>query len=141
MKYALDSCVAVKWLLPEIDSDKAISLRDSYRARTCELISPDILPVEASHALTRAERQGRITPFQGFGLLRDLFGSLPRLHAYLLLLPRAYDLSSSTRQGVYDCIYVALAEQENCELVTSDDKLIKNLGPSFPFIVPLASFP
>jgi hypothetical protein len=34
---------------------------------------------------------------------------------------------------------VALAEREGCELVTADQKSIKNLAPYFPFIVPLAS--
>ena len=35
----------------------------------------------------------------------------------------------------------ALAEQEACELITADDKLVKNLQPHFPFIQPLASLP
>jgi predicted nucleic acid-binding protein len=51
------------------------------------------------------------------------------------------DISSQTRSGLYDCLYVALAEREGCELVTDDQKLIANLKPLFPFIVPLASLP
>ena len=42
---------------------------------------------------------------------------------------------------MYDCLYVALAEREGCELVTADDKLVKKLGPTFPFLVPLAAMP
>lgn len=30
MKYVLDCCVALKWVLPEADSIKAIRLRDEY---------------------------------------------------------------------------------------------------------------
>jgi predicted nucleic acid-binding protein len=45
------------------------------------------------------------------------------------------------RIGVYDCLYLALAEQEKCELVTADDKLIKHLQGTFPFLVPLALLP
>jgi predicted nucleic acid-binding protein len=30
------------------------------------------------------------------------------------------------RCGVYDCLYVALAEREGCEFLTSDDKVLKN---------------
>ena len=45
------------------------------------------------------------------------------------------------RVGVYDCLYVALAEHEACEMVTGDDKLIKNFQKSFPFIVDLNSLP
>ena len=63
------------------------------------------------------------------------------MHPYLPLLPRAYEISSQARVGVYDCLYVALAEREQCQFVTADDKLIKNLQARFPFIVPLASLP
>jgi predicted nucleic acid-binding protein len=45
------------------------------------------------------------------------------------------------RVGIYDCLYVALAERETCELITADDKLVKNLQPLFPFIVALAALP
>ena len=41
----------------------------------------------------------------------------------------------------YDCLYVALAEREACELVTADQKSINNLAPHFPLIVPLAFLP
>lgn len=50
-------------------------------------------------------------------------------------------ISSAARIGVYDCLYLALAEREACELVTADDKLVKKLGPQFPFIIALSSMP
>ena len=40
-----------------------------------------------------------------------------------------------------DCLYVALAEREGCELLTADTKLITNLQTSFPFITSLATLP
>lgn len=43
------------------------------------------------------------------------------------------------RIGVYDCVYVALAEREGCELVTADAKLVSALGVTYPFIIPLSS--
>ena len=61
--------------------------------------------------------------------------------AYEPLLDRAVDISSRTRSAVYDCLYVALAEREGCQLVTDDQKLVANLKPHFPLIVPLASLP
>jgi predicted nucleic acid-binding protein len=48
-------------------------------------------------------------------------------------------LGHTLRIGVYDCLYVALAEQEKCEFVTADDKLFKNLGKQFS-VVQLVSF-
>jgi hypothetical protein len=42
MKYVLDSSVALKFVLPEADSGKAIRLRDDYRKGIHELITPDV---------------------------------------------------------------------------------------------------
>jgi len=50
-------------------------------------------------------------------------------------------MSSQIHMGSYDCLYVALAETEQCELITADDKLVKILQPHFPFIVALAALP
>lgn len=57
------------------------------------------------------------------------------------LLDRAYEIASAERIGIYDCIHVALAESQNCELVTADDKLIKNLQSKFRFVRHLSTFP
>jgi len=141
MNYVLDSSVAFKWLVLENDTAKALRIRDDFRKQAIDLVAPDIFPVQTVHSLTRAERQGRVTPQQGVQLLQDFLSHLPQLHSYLPLLPRAYAISSQARIGVYDCLYVALAEREGCELITADDKLLKTLGTQFPLIVSLASMP
>jgi predicted nucleic acid-binding protein len=66
---------------------------------------------------------------------------LPILHSSLPLLLRAFDIASLARLGVYDCLYVALAEPESCELLTADDRLVRALQPRYPFIVSLAALP
>jgi predicted nucleic acid-binding protein len=139
MKYVLDSSVAFKWVVPEIDSPRAVRLRDEYRTAIHELIAPDIFPPELAHALTRAERQGRIE--DAVTRLIDVLTTCPILIPSLPLLLRAADISSTMRVGVYDCIYVAPAEQEGCELVTADIRLLSNLRTTFPFIIDLASLP
>lgn len=141
MKRVLDSSVGFKWLVPEMHSDKALRLRDDYRNGIVELIAPDIFLVEIAHALTRAERQKRITPAQGALALADTINTQPQLFSFIALLPRAYQISSDRHVGVYDCLYVALAEREGCDLVTSDDRMVKNLQPHFPFVIALASLP
>ena len=141
MRYVLDSSVALKWFLAEPDSAKALRLRDDARAGMHELLAPDVFPIEITHAITRAERAGRITPAEGSSFVADLLAELPSLHQTLAILPRAYLISSTARIGVYDCLYIALAEREGCELVTADDKLVRNLSGQMPFLVPLASLP
>jgi len=141
MKYILDSSVAFKWVVPEALTDKALLLRDDYRNGVHELLSPDIFPIEIIHALTKAERQGRIVPPQGGIHWHDLMKTAPLLIPSIPLVPRAYAIASQARIGVYDCLYVALSEKENCGLVTADDKLVNAMQPSFPGIIHLASFP
>src|SRR5438552_770484 len=141
MKLVLDSSVAIKWVLPEVDTPKTVRLRNEFREGVHELLTPDVFPIEVAHALTRAERKGTITLPMSIRRLNNVLSYPPVMHPYLSLLPRAISISSATRQGVYDCLYVALAEREGCELLTADDKLIKNLQPAFPFIISLASLP
>lgn len=93
------------------------------------------------HALTKAERQKRISANQGGILWADVMATCPQLAPYLPLIPRAYDIASQLRIGIYDCLYVALAEQEKCELMTADDKLLKNAQPQFPFVRHLSTLP
>jgi len=139
MRYVLDSSAAIQWVLPEKDSAKAIRLRDDYHNAIHELLAPDIFPAEMLNALTKAERTKRI------GDARILFQSIiadtPVLHPYLPLRDRAGEVASRFRVALYDCLYLALAEREACELVTSDTRFLNNLRPHFPFLVDLASLP
>jgi len=141
MKYVLDSSVAIKWVLPEVDFDKAILLLQEYQSGLHDLLAPDVFPVESGHAITRAERQKRIAVGAGWPLWNLIMADVPLLISYLTLMNRAFEISSSMRVGIYDCLYVALAEREGCELVTADDRLVNNLQPMFPFVVLLASLP
>jgi predicted nucleic acid-binding protein len=134
MKCVLDSSVAFKWVVKEDLSDKADTLRAGFLAGIHELLAPDVFPPELTHSLTRAERQGRITVGQATILLADVLTTPPQFHASLPLIFRACQISSALRVGAYDCLYVALAERELCTFVTADDKHVKNLKGTFPFI-------
>lgn len=137
MKYVLDASVGLKWVLPEADSGKAIRLQEDFENTVHELIAPDTFPIEIAHALTRAERRGLIQPPEALLRFQQVARTLPLLHRYLAFLPRAIELSSSERIGAYDCLYVALAEAEQCKIISADQRLL-NAFPSM--VLPLASF-
>jgi predicted nucleic acid-binding protein len=124
MKYILDASVALKWVLSEADSPIANRLRDEFKQQSHELLAPDTLPVEIAHALTRAERTGLIPKGQAAVLFADVVTPAPDLRSHLDVLARAIDISSDARIGVYDCLYVALSEREQCPIVTSDQRLL-----------------
>lgn len=141
MKYVLDANVALKWVLPESDSQVAIRIRDEFAQGMHELLAPDVFPVEIAHSLAKAERQGKIKVGEGLPKMQDVFTFLPDQHPYQPLLARAFGIASAARIGVYDCLYVVLADQEGCELLTGDMKLVNALKKQFPFITPLSSLP
>jgi predicted nucleic acid-binding protein len=139
VKYVLDVNVGLKWVLNEVDSPKALRLRDDYRTQVDERIAPDCFPLEAAHALTRAERRRLIADAAQFR--GELLADSPLLVPSIPLAHRALSISRQARIGFDDCLYVALAEREGCELVTTDTKLLVNLKRTFPFIIELASLP
>ena len=141
MKWVLDSNIGVKWELREDQSDKARAVRDGYSRGLHELLAPDIFTVECAHAFTRAQRQGRVTTAEVYVFIADLLTTLPQFHPHQLLLPRAIEISLQVRHGVYDCLYIALAEREGCDLLTADTKVLLNLRGMFPLLSDLASVP
>jgi predicted nucleic acid-binding protein len=62
MRLVLDSSVAIKWVLPEKDTPRAVRLRNEFRLGLHDVLAPDVFPVEISSALPRAERRGVIRP-------------------------------------------------------------------------------
>ncbi|MBI2803511.1 MAG: type II toxin-antitoxin system VapC family toxin [Planctomycetes bacterium] len=139
MKYVLDASVALAWVIPRPMTLKADALRDDYRNAIHELIAPSTFPAEIASGLTKAERQKIINVGEAIPFLTDILSTVPVLQAYDPLLFRVAEISSKTRSGLHDCLYIALAEREGCEFVTVDDKLLKNVQKDFPFVIHLGT--
>ena len=141
MKYVIDTSVDIKTYIQEQDSGKAVRLRNEYHQGVHALIAPDIFPTEMCNVLMILERSGKIKPGEADLFFRQFLSELPPLFAAVPLLPRALEIAKQFRQTVYDCLYIALAEREGCELVTADDKLVKAVQPTLPFVLQLSSVP
>jgi predicted nucleic acid-binding protein len=139
MKYVLDASVGIKWVIVELDSDKATRLREDYRNTIHELIAPESFVIECAYSLTKKQRQ-RLVP-DARALWDEIMLDAPILSPNLSLMDRAFDISVQNRHNLYDCLYVALAEREGCELVTADGKLITSLQAKFPFMISLDLLP
>ncbi|MGH7140892.1 MAG: type II toxin-antitoxin system VapC family toxin, partial [Pirellulales bacterium] len=73
---------------------------------------------------TRAERRKILQQGEAINRMVLVMQSRPLLRPFSSLLPRALDISSQQRIGVYDCLYVALAEREQCRVVTADQRVL-----------------
>jgi predicted nucleic acid-binding protein len=141
MKYVLDSSVAIKWVLIEPGRDKAIRLRDAYRQGQHELIAPDWFVLEVMNVLGKSAARKTITPTeaaQGYALVLQ---DAPIFHPSRPLASAAFRLALQHQRAVYDCLYLALALQEKCELVTADDALVRQLQPVYGCLVALSAMP
>ena len=143
MKRVIDACTAFKWAMVEIDSGKALRIRDDLRQGTCTLLAPDLFPAELASALLTAQRKGRISHFAP--LLYGILSEGVELHDTAPLLPAVVrivaSITSGMRFSLYDCLYVALAEREDCELVTAGDRLVRVFQTQYPFVTALSSMP
>jgi len=141
MKYVIDTSVDIKTYVQEQDSAKAIQLHNEFHHVNHELIVPDIFPTEMCNVLMILERSSKIKSGEADVFFLQCLGELPPMSAAVPLLPRALEIAKQFRQSVYDCLYVALAEREGCELITADDKLVNAVQSSLPFVLALANLP
>jgi predicted nucleic acid-binding protein len=114
-------------VIEEQGTPQALMLRKSAR-----LIAPELLVAECANILWKKAR------------LRELSREEAVLAAQLLqtaeieLLPTRSLLEAATCIAIeidhpaYDCLYVALAVENNCKFVTADERLIGKLAQAGP---------
>ena len=68
-------------------------------------------------------------------------GDPVRHHTESQLLNYAYRLAVAHQRTVYDSLYLALSEQEQCQFVTADARFFNAIRASFPNVVWLANWP
>ena len=86
MKYVLDSNVALKWVLPEVCSAKALRVLDEYTQSIHQLVAPQDILSEVANGLATAERQGRLKPGESAALFLDVLRQAPVIHRSSSLL-------------------------------------------------------
>ena len=131
----VDASVAAKWFLAgnaEDLVDEAFAVLDRYDKNKVQFVVPDLFHVEIASAIWKAVRLGRIPDASGERALASLmereFPTVPSLK----LLERAFQIATTYKRTVYDCLYVALAEQSKCQLITADERLANALAAHFP---------
>jgi len=120
MTVVVDASIAVKWVIPEVLSDRA----DALRGQADRLLAPDLLLCEAANALWKKLMRREITAREAAQALDLLMASGVDLRPSAPLLGRALELARRLRHPVCDCVYLALAQGEGATLVTADQRLL-----------------
>jgi len=132
MNVVVDASVVVKWLLAESDTDKAEALLESYRLGDNVLLAPELLALEVASVLWRRVRQGTLLAREAESLFAYFNRIRPVLRPLLDLSGSAFKLALAYQHSVYDCIYLALASEHRCDLITADEKLHRAFAADFP---------
>lgn len=121
----IDASVAIKWVVDEVDSDAALAVLEGG-----SLVSPDLLIAECANILWKKVRRGELTANEAITAARILqqgdIDILPTRH----LMDTATRLAIDLDHAAYDCIYLALAMEHECPMVTADDRLRSKLARS-----------
>jgi predicted nucleic acid-binding protein len=128
--YVVDASVAVKWLIVEPLSKQAAKLLND----ALPLAAPELIYVEAANALWAAARRGDIADAdvrEAIDVLIDAPLIVPR--SMKQLMPAAARLAGDLDHPVYDCVYLALALQEQRPVVTADRRF-QNAVRDHPYL-------
>jgi len=131
----VDASVAAKWVVNEPDSAVA---RRLFAEDT--ILAPDLLWAELGSMLWRRQRIGELSAPDAREMLSDLRTLPVRTYALFPLLPLALEIAMAISLSIYDCVYLALADQQDCRLVTADRRFRSALafGPWSPSVISLA---
>jgi len=120
MTLVVDAGIAVKWVLPESDSETAVAIRTTDE----DLIAPSLACAEIGSAIWRAVIRGDLSAAEAREYLKVATAHYERIIPLEELADAAIALAIRLRHPIYDCFYLALAERERCALITGDARLI-----------------
>lgn len=126
----VDASVAVKWLVDEPLSDEAAKLLEDGLL----LAAPELIYAEVANALWAIARRGNIDTADLREAL-DLLADAPLIvpSSMKQLMPAAARLAADLDHPVYDCMYLALAIQEQRPVVTADRRFC-NVVRKHPYL-------
>lgn len=135
----VDANVGIKWVVPEIYSDSALRLRNT----DYELLVPDFFFPEIGNILWKRVRRGEMTLDEAQNDLSAVSGLPLQISPSFPLMPMALSIAVRVQQAVYDCVYLALAVTNNCQMVTADERFCNALSsdPLFNYILWVEDLP
>jgi predicted nucleic acid-binding protein len=136
VRLIVDASVAVKWGVAEEGHAEAIALA----AMDHEFLVPDLVFVEVGNALWKKAIRGEISRQQAVVVASEIRIAFSSLLPAVELAERALSIAMELNHPIYDCVYLAAAEEYQGIVVTSDSRLLRIVA-SGPFASLVVSLP
>ncbi len=119
--FVIDASVAAKLHFVEAGSDEAAAfVEDADR-----LVAPDLIHLEMASVAAKNVRRGTAPQERALLAVTSLAALLDETVHLSHLAPRAFELAAAHGFSAYDGAYLALAESQNIQVVTADEKLVR----------------
>lgn len=113
----IDASVAIKWVVDEALSDRALALSGT------RLVAPDLLLVECANILWKKARRGELSDAEAEAGAALLEAAEIELLSARGMIECVVTFARRLDHPAYDCCYLAVAEATELPLVTADDAL------------------
>ena len=124
----LDASVAVKWYVPEVHSEKALSLLEAQRGADLTIHVPDLFLAGTGNIVWKKVRRREISEREAGEISRALLSVPKVVYPTEVLLPASLELACRLGRTVYDSLYLALAALLDSPLITADQRLFRGLA-------------
>jgi predicted nucleic acid-binding protein len=116
----INASFAVKWVLPEPDSNRATALRK----REDDFAAPSLVIAEVGNAIWKRAVRGEISETDAVAAVETAMAHFAEVVPLDELAARAMQIAIDLRHPIYDCFYLALAERERAPIVSTDARLL-----------------
>jgi predicted nucleic acid-binding protein len=120
--FVIDASIAVKWVVEEEGTEKALALRGRSK-----FIAPELLVAECANIFWKKRQRGELSQDEALFAARLLQASDVELLPTRALLESATRIAIELDHPAYDCLYVALAIERDCRFVTADGRFLRKL--------------
>ena len=119
----IDASIAIKWVVEEDGTPEALAIRQK-----AQLIAPELLIAECANILWKKVQRRELLRQEALLAARLLQSAEIELIPMRSLCETATRISIELDHPAYDCLYLALAVERQCQFVTADDRFVKKLS-------------
>jgi len=135
VRLVVDSSISLKWWLDDEEfTEEARLLLKKIIDGEIELIIPELWYYEVANGITTAVRRKRITEEDGMMFVEELQSIPASLCEIIPNIKKTYQDAVKYQHAIYDMAYLTVAELENIQFITGDEKLINTVADTKLFV-------